>query len=63
MASGSSDGIVQLYDAGMKVSLQILEGHLGEVTSIAFSLDGKLIASGSTDDIVRLWDTGTGALL
>lgn len=47
----------------MKVSLQILEGHLGEVTSIAFSLDGKLIASGSTDDIVRLWDTGTGALL
>ncbi|KAJ5890788.1 NACHT nucleoside triphosphatase [Penicillium subrubescens] len=42
--------------------LQTLEGHLGAVYSVAFSLDGRLLASGSWDKTIKLWDTTTGAL-
>jgi WD40 repeat protein len=34
--------------------------HGMSVTSLAVSLDGKLLASAGRDDTVRLWDVGTG---
>ncbi len=36
-----------------------LEGHAAEVTSIAFSPDGKYLASGSIDKTVRFWRVDT----
>jgi WD40 repeat protein len=39
---------------------QVLNGHTAEVTSIAFSPDGRQVLTGSTDNTARLWDSETG---
>lgn len=43
--------------------IQTLAGHRGEITAIALSPDGELIASGSSDKTIRLWSLQTGELL
>jgi len=40
--------------------VEIYTGHLGGVTSVAFSPDGKLALTGSSDGTIRLWDAETG---
>jgi WD40 repeat protein len=37
-----------------------LRGHLGVVTSLAFSNDGSHVVSGSVDKTVRIWNCRTG---
>lgn len=59
LAAGSSIGI-WLYDANTGDVLSLLAGHTKDVTSIAFSPDGKTLVSASYDDTVRLWDVHTG---
>jgi len=43
--------------------LDVLEGHQGMVTSLAFSPDGNILASSGYDSFVKFWDVTTGALL
>jgi WD40 repeat protein len=37
-----------------------LRGHVGPVTSVRFSADGRRIVSGSGDGTVKVWDAATG---
>ncbi|KIN96777.1 hypothetical protein M404DRAFT_37725, partial [Pisolithus tinctorius Marx 270] len=45
---------------GWPVEQQLLHGHTSEVSSVAFSPDGKRIVSGSSDKTVRVWDVEGG---
>ncbi|WPJ60368.1 hypothetical protein SMAC4_13252 [Sordaria macrospora] len=43
--------------------LQTLEGHRGNVSSVAFSPDGQRLASGSEDETIKIWDPASGSCL
>jgi eukaryotic-like serine/threonine-protein kinase len=51
---------VQVWDARTGKPERTLEGHTGDVTSVAFSADGKRIVSGSRDGTVKVWEAQTG---
>jgi WD40 repeat protein/serine/threonine protein kinase len=56
------DVVVQLWDAQTGQPLLTLKGHTDDVTSVAFSPDGKRLASASrgTDRTIKVWDAQTG---
>ena len=45
---------------GQRPELSVQTGHSGQVLSIAFTSDSKLMASGSVDKTIVLWDPATG---
>ena len=49
-------GIVELWDTTTGKHLKTLNGHMGWISSVCFSPDGKTIASGDRNDLVLLWD-------
>jgi WD40 repeat protein len=54
MASGAISGNVRLWSA-RALSSRVLPGHVGQVSAMVFSPDGKLLATGSSDGTVRIW--------
>jgi WD40 repeat protein len=57
LASASADGTISIWQ-GDQMQHQ-LTGHIGAVTTIAFSPNGQLLASAGEDRSIRLWDTQT----
>ncbi len=58
LAIGGKDGVVRLWGTNTKSSVQELRDHDGEVQSLAFSKDGRLLASAGKGRL-RLWDVET----
>ncbi|MFN8418025.1 MAG: WD40 repeat domain-containing protein [Anaerolineae bacterium] len=56
IATGSSNGIIQLWDAVAKVELGSLTASPEIILSLAFSSDGSLLFAGDSGDTIYIWD-------
>ncbi len=57
---------IKLWDVKSGANLQTLKTHsknASEISSLAFSVDGKRLVSESKDSTVEIWDVGSGNLL
>ena len=57
-----SDGLVQLWDIGSGNVVKEFKGH-SEVTSLAYSPDGTLLASSCHGNQIRVWNMRTANVL
>ena len=55
LATGHSDGTIQLRNSLNGKLIRTLTGHPYSVYSLAFSSDGHFLASGSMDETIKLW--------
>ena len=62
MAIGLGQDVV-LLDSITGIRTSILLGHTGDINTLAFSQDGRLLMSKSGDDTVRVWDIQTGGVV
>jgi WD40 repeat protein len=65
LATGGEANTVKIWDVQNGRLLRTLEGHNGDVYTVAFSPDddGRWIASGGEDSAVKIWDSHTGTLI
>jgi WD40 repeat protein len=61
LARGGQDNTVQLYTLEARPKRKkVLEGHAQQVTALAFSTDGGILASCGKDGKLIVWDVGSG---
>jgi WD40 repeat protein len=64
LAAGFGDGIICLWDIASGELRQTLSGHVGLVSRVAFTPDGRTLASlGDDDHVLNLWHLATGQRL
>jgi WD40 repeat protein/DNA-binding SARP family transcriptional activator/tRNA A-37 threonylcarbamoyl transferase component Bud32 len=64
-ATEGSDGsgVVDIRDVETGRSLRSFPGHDGDITDVAFSADGSMLATTGVDGFLKVWDPSDGALL
>lgn len=54
-AVGLSDGSIHLMDSTSGAGLRTVQEHVGRITALEFSPDGRFLASGGSDGLVIIW--------
>ena len=62
LASGSRDQKIKIWNVATGACLATLEGHEGDVISLA-GLEGGKLASGSFDMKIKIWDSACSDIL
>ncbi len=62
-SGGGKDEVVNLWNPNTGELIKALKGHDGTVNSVAFNLDGTVLASGTRDGKIHLWNIKTGKLI
>ncbi|KAF9118780.1 WD_REPEATS_REGION domain-containing protein, partial [Mortierella sp. 14UC] len=60
--TGGTDGRARLWDCSSGKTLSVMQGHTGDLRSVAFSSCGKRFAS-TSNETVRIWSAEKGAVL
>lgn len=63
IATGCTDGNVQVWDATTGLTQVTYSGHRAEVNAVSWSPDSRYIASASSDGTVQIWEATTGKRL
>lgn len=60
LASGHSNGSIQIWDFKHRQLIGSLNGHEGGISTLSYSENGQIIISGSSwDHTIRIWDVTT----
>ncbi|KAF9295326.1 Pre-mRNA-processing factor 19 [Mortierella antarctica] len=59
LGTGTSDGVVKIWDVRTKDAVASFEGHTGAVKTITFSENGYLMAAAGEDNVVSIWNLRT----
>jgi WD40 repeat protein len=63
MASGCEDRMIRVYNSSWSQVWSSTSAHSSNVTAVAFSPDGSLLATASLDQTIRVWSTTSWASL
>src|SRR5262249_17222867 len=55
-AADRTENIIRIWDLSLLKEIQRLDSHEADITTLAFSPDGKTLASGAGDFTVLLWN-------
>ena len=56
IASGATDGIINVFDVATSKLLHTLEGHAMQIRSLTFSPDSQRLLTGSDDGQMKIYD-------
>ena len=63
MVRKQNDDPIRIWDVETGLLVKELAGHGGEVASLIFLDDGRMLMSGSYDKTIKIWDVASGTLL